>query len=76
MRRPDYQKKYWKAQRERLKAKQGEYGGEGRPSVLDADGIDELLFMLRVVHSEPRFDLFKCASVPSPLSTESASAAT
>jgi len=56
----DYQKKQWERRREQLKqlAEHGEYSAEGRPSV-EVDGMDQLLFMLRVVHGKPRYDLFR-----------------
>ena len=40
--------------------KHGEYGAEGRPRV-EVDGIDKLLFMLRIVHGKPRYDLWNVA---------------
>lgn len=52
-------------------------GFDGRPSVLDENGIDKLLFMLKVVHGEPRYDLYhECALKPRPPAALSASAAT
>ena len=40
-------------------SKNGEFVAEGRPAVEGPDGLDKLLFMLRLVHGESRYDLFQ-----------------
>ncbi len=49
-----------KRERDRQAAlnKYGEWSAEGRPPV-EVDGMDKLLFMLRIVHGKPRYDLYE-----------------
>jgi hypothetical protein len=51
----------------------GEYAGDGRPRISGEDGVDKLLFMLRLVHGEPRYDLYsECAPRPPAVSASAA----